>query len=166
MLPDDVRALLRKQIGLGTRPQVMALGYGAAVVDGWVTRRLLEPATINGARMWGTYRAAGSAEPPEQQAMAAALRCRTGARVSGPIILGLLGVEGFAPTDPFLILVGRPLGLQRALSGVERSPANQRASIDRRPARRERHPGRSWTPRCSYATSGSALAWTQRGGLV
>ncbi len=53
MLPNDVRTLLRHQIGLGTRPQILTCGYSDGMVDGWVTRRLLEPVFVSDGRMWG-----------------------------------------------------------------------------------------------------------------
>ena len=54
---------------------------------------------------WGVYRIPGSPRTPEQAAMAAVLRTRSG-RVAGPFVLGLYGAEGFAPaTDPFAVLV-------------------------------------------------------------
>lgn len=52
----------------------------------------------------GVYRVAGSARPPEQPVVAALLRARPAARASGPFVLGILGVEGFTRSDPFLVV--------------------------------------------------------------
>ncbi|MGH8934067.1 MAG: hypothetical protein ACRDZO_26370 [Egibacteraceae bacterium] len=68
-------------------------------VEGLVSRGALEVAHC------GTYRIPGTARPPEQAAMAAVLRCRPRARLTGPFVLGLLGVEGFSVSDPFEVLV-------------------------------------------------------------
>ena len=62
----------------------------------------------------GVYRVSGSATPPEQAPMAAALRTRD-ARVAGPFALGLFGAEGFDTTSPFAVLL-RP---GRRLRGVD-----------------------------------------------
>ncbi|MGH3441519.1 MAG: hypothetical protein ACRDUY_05640 [Nitriliruptorales bacterium] len=70
-------------------------------IDGLVRRRAFE--TV----LYGVYRLAGSAVPHEQRGMAAVLRCWPTARLSGPYVLGLLGVEGFSLEDPFVVLVPR-----------------------------------------------------------
>lgn len=53
----------------------------------------------------GTHRVRGSGVRPEQYAFAAALRARPRATISGPLVLGLLGVPGFSTSDPFEVLV-------------------------------------------------------------
>lgn len=53
----------------------------------------------------GVHRVRGSGAGPEQFAFAAALRARPNATISGPLVLGLLGVPGFTTSDPFEVLV-------------------------------------------------------------
>lgn len=53
----------------------------------------------------GVHRVRGSGAGPEQFAFAAALRARPKATISGPLVLGLLGVPGFTTSDPFEVLV-------------------------------------------------------------
>lgn len=53
----------------------------------------------------GVHRVRGSGAGPEQLAFAAALRSRPKATISGPLVLGLLGVPGFTTADPFEVLV-------------------------------------------------------------
>ena len=96
---EPTERLLREQFAVISRPQLLRCGYGDGEVDGFVRRGRLV------ALQHGTYRAAGSADTPEQWAMAAILRCRPVARVTGPFVLGLLRVEGFSTADPFEILV-------------------------------------------------------------
>lgn len=52
----------------------------------------------------GVHRVRGSGTGPEQHAFAAALRSRPKATISGPLVLGLLGVPGFTTSAPFEIL--------------------------------------------------------------
>lgn len=52
----------------------------------------------------GTFRLRGSGAHPEQAAFAAALRARPKATVTGPLVLGLLGVPGFGLDEPFEVL--------------------------------------------------------------
>lgn len=53
----------------------------------------------------GIHRVRGSGAGAEQYAFAAALRARPRATISGPLVLGLLGVPGFSTSDPFEVLV-------------------------------------------------------------
>lgn len=59
----------------------------------------------------GIYRVVGGASVAQQRPFAAALRARPSATVTGPAVLGHLGVDGFAADGPFEILVrpGRSL---------------------------------------------------------
>lgn len=70
-------------------------------IDGFVRRGTLEIV------LYGVYRLAAGAVPHEQRGMAAALRCWPTARLSGPYVLGLLGIEGFSLDDPMVVLVPR-----------------------------------------------------------
>lgn len=63
----------------------------------------------------GVRRLVGSGRTPEQRAFALALRARPGATLTGPFVLGLLGVPGFDVADPFELL----LTPGRRLRGVD-----------------------------------------------
>ena len=67
-------------------------------IDGLVQREALIPIER------GVYRVAGGAISRPQAAMAAVLRSRPNARVTGPFVLGLFDVDGFTTEDPFEIL--------------------------------------------------------------
>lgn len=113
MLPADVRDHCADHLGLVTRPALLRLGHGEGTVEGWVRRGHLEIVELAGQRLWGTYRVPGGAQVPGQLPYAAALRCRPHARVTGPFVLGALGIEGFADTDPFAIVVPAGRRVQR-----------------------------------------------------
>lgn len=66
-------------------------------------------------RVRGVHRVRGSGSLPEQYAFAAALRARPRATITGPLVLGLLGVPGFTTASPFEVLVMEG----RRLRGVE-----------------------------------------------
>jgi hypothetical protein len=53
----------------------------------------------------GVYHLAGVALCRRGEAMAALLRCPEGAAITGPLVLGLLGVDGFSDTDAFEVLL-------------------------------------------------------------
>ncbi|HEX9889898.1 MAG TPA: hypothetical protein VGA69_10500 [Nitriliruptorales bacterium] len=53
----------------------------------------------------GVYRARGGVLEPAGAALAAVLRCRPRARLTGPRVLSLLGVDGLASDAPFEVLV-------------------------------------------------------------
>lgn len=97
VLPPDVLARARRQDGVISRRQVLALGHREGQVDGWVHRRRLVPVQR------GVYRIPGGAWRPEQDAMAAVLRCAPGARAAGPLVLVMLGVHE-VEDDRFTIL--------------------------------------------------------------
>lgn len=96
-LPGSAVQLAEQQFGVVGRCQLLAW-MSRGEVDGFVQRGLL----IRLER--GVYRLAGSAAVPEQRPMAAAIRARPSARVTGPFVLGLLGVDGFTTRDPFEVL--------------------------------------------------------------
>lgn len=99
-LPATVADLLRRQRSLVSRRQLARIpGLSLDRVDTWVRRGVLEQIHV------GVYRLRGSASSPEQTAMAAVLRAREGARLTGPFVLGLLNIEGFTRGDPFEVLV-------------------------------------------------------------
>jgi very-short-patch-repair endonuclease len=67
-------------------------------VHGWLKNGHLE-------RIFrGSYRVSGSGTSRLQTAMAALLRARPGAALTGPFVLGLLDVDGFTTEDPFTVL--------------------------------------------------------------
>ncbi|MGH8898282.1 MAG: hypothetical protein ACRDZ4_14975 [Egibacteraceae bacterium] len=102
MLNTSALRLMSEQFGIVSRPQLLACGLTEGQVEGLVARGALEKFHC------GTYRVPGGGVPVEQAAMAAVIRCRPRARLTGPFVLGLLGVEGFSTADPFEVLV--PLG--------------------------------------------------------
>lgn len=106
-LPDRALSLAERQHGVLARVQLLDhVSEGA--VEGLVARRTLVPVER------GVYRVAGSAAPPEQRAMAAVLRARPRARLTGPFVLGLHDVDGFTAAHPFLVLTAPG----RRLTGV------------------------------------------------
>lgn len=113
--PPRLVALLETQFGAVSRPQLLD-HMTEGEVEGLVARRSLEIVER------GIYRVRGGATPPEQAAMAAVLRCRPQAVVTGPFVLGLLNVDGFDRSMPFEVLV-RP----------GRRPANVRFAWRRNP---------------------------------
>lgn len=85
---EPARRLLDQQLGLITRPQLLAAGYSAGEVDGRVLREDLETVEC------GTYRLPSAPVPPGQPAAAAVLRCRPLAALTGELVLALLKLEG------------------------------------------------------------------------
>lgn len=97
-IPPRLVALIESQFGAVARPQLLD-HMTEGEVEGLVARRSLEPVQR------GVYRVKGGATSPEQSAMAAVLRCRPQAVVSGPFVLALLNVAGFDRSMPFEVLV-------------------------------------------------------------
>ena len=95
---DAIRDLFERQFGVASRRQFRAL-LTEDQIDGLVQSGVLRPIHR------GVYRVDGAPHTPEQLAMAAVLRARAGARIDGPFVLGLLGVDGFTRDDPFEVLV-------------------------------------------------------------
>jgi hypothetical protein len=96
----EALALLDRQLGLITRPQLLALGYRPKQVDAMLRRGHLE------AVLHGTYRRTGAGIPIGQDALAAVLRCRPSARMTGLLVLAMLGAEGVDPEDaPYTVLI-------------------------------------------------------------
>jgi very-short-patch-repair endonuclease len=56
-------------------------------------------------RYWGVYHPPGVTLCGRGEALAALLRCPDGAAITGPLSLGLLGVDGFSDADPFDVLL-------------------------------------------------------------
>jgi Protein of unknown function (DUF559) len=99
MLNASALRLMSEQFGIVSRPQLLTCGLTEGQVEGLVARGALEKFHC------GTYRILGGGVPVEQAAMAAVIRCRPQARLTGPFVLGLLGVEGFSTADEFEVLV-------------------------------------------------------------
>jgi hypothetical protein len=98
-LTPEAERLLRQQRSLVTRPQLLGPGsMTKGQVDNALRHAHLER------YHHGTYRRTGAADDHHQEALAAALRCRPGARVTGPRILTFLGVEGFDEDASFTVL--------------------------------------------------------------
>ena len=97
VLPHAACELARAQFGAVARQQLLR----------WMTEGQVEGLLARGALVAiqrAVYRVSGSATPPEQPAMAAALRARD-ARVAGPFALGLFRGQGFDTTSPFAVLL-------------------------------------------------------------
>jgi hypothetical protein len=114
MLPRPVIELLDDSLGIVTRPALLALGFSADVVDGWVRDGHLERVEVDGVPMVGTYRVPGGARPPAQRAHAAVARCRPNAALTGPVMLAAHGIEGFHWEAALMVRV--PIG--RRVTGV------------------------------------------------
>lgn len=98
---------LQTQFNLVARAQgVQALGKDA--FDARVQRGDLQRVQR------GVHRPPHMPVPEEQAAMAAVLRCRPRAWLTGEALLGLFGVEGFVPTGPLRVLVPP----ERSVTGV------------------------------------------------
>jgi hypothetical protein len=132
MLPPDVAALAARQRGIVGRVQLCPLLGADHVADDLVRGGHLERVER------GVYRVVGGAELPEHAAFAAALRARPGATVTGPVVLHLLGVEGFHGADAFEILT---------------QPGRRLRSVDF-PHRRDPHPERPVTMWGEVRTTG------------
>jgi hypothetical protein len=103
-LPAPVLALAERQLGILARFQLRRW-LRPSQIDGYVRRGQLVVVER------GIYRAVAGAIVGQQAAFAAALRSRPSATITGPAVLGHLGVDGFAAGAPFEILVapGRTL---------------------------------------------------------
>jgi hypothetical protein len=78
---------------------VRRCGLTEGEAEGLVARRALE------AIFRASYTHPGNARTPETVAMAAVLRCGEHARLSGPFVLALFGIEGFVREDHFVVHV-------------------------------------------------------------
>lgn len=96
-LPEPVVARAEHQFGVLGRVQLLRW-LTEDQVDGLVRSGVFLPIER------GAYRVAGGATMPEQAAMAAVIRARPGAVITGPLVLALLGVDGFTRSDPFEVL--------------------------------------------------------------
>ena len=99
MTPELAR-LLDDQRGVIARFQVAAR-LPPQEADDWLRSGRFERTDPS---IYGTFRLRGSGAHAEQAAFAAALRARPKATVTGPLVLGLLGVPGFGCDDPFEVL--------------------------------------------------------------
>lgn len=107
-LPAPAIALAERQLGVIARWQLRRW-LTVDQIDGLVHRRALTRLER------GVYRVTGSAAVPAQSPLAAALRVGGRCAVTGPAVLGHLGVDGFDAGGPFEVLV-RP---GRRVTGVE-----------------------------------------------
>lgn len=108
---------MSQQFGLITRPQVLQCGHSRGEIEGHVRRGALEPV------LCGTYRLRGSGVPLEQWPMACQLRCRPHARLTGELVLGLLGVQGCSTHTRPVVLVPKGRWVQRVPFTVRTDPA-------------------------------------------
>lgn len=119
-IPPEALAIARRQAGLVTRGQLVAVGVPPSTVDTWVGRSVLE----RHAR--AVYRVAGSPRTADQQIHGALLRAGPDARVGGWSACRLYGLEGFdADRRPPWVVVPRA----RRIRGVDF--VVQQADLDR-----------------------------------
>lgn len=119
-LPADALAIARRQAGLVTRVQLLALGVPPSTIDTWVTRCVLERFDR------AVYRVVGSPHTAEQHLRGALLRCGPAARVGGWSACRLYGLEGCTDdAHPPWVVVPRA----RRVRGVEF--VVQQAGLDR-----------------------------------
>ncbi|CAN5343623.1 hypothetical protein BH20ACT8_BH20ACT8_15270 [soil metagenome] len=123
---DRALDLMEAQLGLITRPQLLAVGHTHGEIAGKLRRRKIA------ALFCGTYRLPGSAAPPEQTLMGAALRCRPRAWITGAAALGLLGIEGFGVADAYAVVVPPGRRVQNVPFEIVEDdlPAGERALFD------------------------------------
>jgi hypothetical protein len=152
-LTAELRALLLRQHGLLTRPQLLAEGLSPRAVDGRVYNGHLERV------LCGVYRLPGAPVPVEQPAMAAVLRCRPEAALSGVVALALLSVEGCSPDVTPLVLVVPGRRVQNVGFDVwaDGTWATDRAYIGDVPAVRAT---RALLDACAAADARSIARWT------
>lgn len=112
MLPDAAARIADDQRGVLARFQLLPHVEDGHHADSLLRSDRFSPITPP---VRGVHRVRGSGSLPEQYAFAAALRARPGATITGPLVLGLLGVPGFTTGAPFEILVREG----RRLRGVE-----------------------------------------------
>jgi hypothetical protein len=128
-LPPDVVDLLDEQEGVVSRQELLGLDLPAPRIDALVRRGALERVG------YGVYRRTGSGSSPHQAGFIALRRCGEGARLSGARILGYLGIEGFAPTDPFVVLLppGRRSRATDLVLRTDHAPDRHHATYGRIP---------------------------------
>jgi hypothetical protein len=107
-LPPFAVRIAESQLGVLARRQLLA-GMLEHQADALLRGPWFEPLEL------GVHRVVGGARLPAQRAIAAALRGRAGAVLTGPVVLALYGVDGFAGDEPFVVLT--PPG--RRLKGVD-----------------------------------------------
>lgn len=106
-LPAPVVAIFERQHGVAGRCQLLQY-LTEPTVDSMLRHgRLLKVER-------GVYRIPGCAQPVEQEPMAALLRARPDARLTGARVLGLLGIEGFDRDGAFTVFTAP----RRHLTGV------------------------------------------------
>jgi hypothetical protein len=74
------------------------------------------------AKHWGVYHHAGIKLCSRGEAMAALLRCPEGSAITGPLVLGLLNVNGFSDSDAFEVLVPEGSRVRRVNFRVRLNP--------------------------------------------
>lgn len=125
-LPEQAVELLDEQFGVVGRHQLLAF-MTRGQVDGLVQRGALEQ------RGRGQYAVRGAPTSPEQVAMAAQLRARPGACITGPFVLGALELEGFSRRHPFEVLTvpGRHLSNVDFVHRPNPTPEDKPAKLGR-----------------------------------
>lgn len=98
LLPTQATTLAETQYGVVSRRQLLR-ELSASEVNGRVRHGRLVVVER------GVYRVPGGAVVPEQRPFAAALRSGAGATLTGPFVLGHLGVDGFRRDDAFEVLL-------------------------------------------------------------
>ena len=116
---DAVYDLAQQQRGVIGRFQLESL-LGRSATGQLLRGGRLEPV------LRGIWRFRGGAEVAEQVAFAAALRARPEALVTGPVVLGLLGIPGFVGAAEFEILTAQHRRLCNVAFGHRVDPAPRR----------------------------------------
>jgi hypothetical protein len=93
--------ILDRQVGVIARRQLVDCGYRIPQIDAMLRRGHLERVAP------GIYRRTGSGNTARQQEVTALLWCGDEARLTGPRLLGYLGIEGYSDRSPFTVLVPR-----------------------------------------------------------
>lgn len=123
---DATLDLLAQQAGVVARRQLYAAGYGGPQIDSMLRRRHLRRIGQ------GIYLRTGVAQGAVQRAVAATLRARVPARVTGQLVLALIGCEGYeVDRAAFTVLLARPCRLPRGVGFHHRldpAPGAHRAS--------------------------------------
>lgn len=134
MLPSAAAELADSQLGIIARWQLLRHTTRGAV-DQLVRSGWLTPVQR------GVLRVSGCPSLPDQVPIAAALRCRPRATITGPYVLSRSRVDGFGPDAPFEILT-----VPERLITVELDFAHRR---DSNPDRQVQYLGRFVSPRRS-----------------
>lgn len=100
-----VTRLSAGQLGLVRRQQLLTAGVAEGVLNGWVRRGRLERVHL------GVLRVPQAVTPAGQLGLAAVYRAGPSARLIGPHLLALYGVEGGTTAEPPTVLIPSGIGV-------------------------------------------------------